>query len=423
MNGLRPVKRIVLIILAAALLLTFASCTKAGGPAATGEPPKATDAATNDPEGTSAPEPSETADTPGTPEASVTPGPESTEPAGTPGATPTEEPAMTKKTSPGNGSTVSLLSDGMTTWLADYKKMNFPENWEIIERCEPVPVTFSWDCEGADYTNLFISKNSDMSDADAYLTLDQYAVVEDLLPGTEYYWQTVSFAGGEKIRSEVRSFRTLDLPRTVYIPGVSNARDLGGKTAAGGKKIAYGKVYRGADFANITSEGIKKAVDVLGIRTELDLRSRVKNGKSTLGNDINYVSVTAPFYIQIGVEEFNDDLIDELRVFCDPANFPVYFHCSLGRDRTGTLAMLLLALAGVSEEDIYKDYEISFFSDFGGYNDSATAKVMIPQVEKMFELINADKTLSLAENTANFLIKAGLTQAELDQIRTNLLEG
>ena len=43
---------------------------------------------------------------------------------------------------------------------------------------------------------------------------------------------------------------------------------------------------------------------------------------------------------------------------CVKEDRPVYFHCSLGRDRTGTVAMMVLGLLGVDEGEISKEYEI-----------------------------------------------------------------
>ena len=40
----------------------------------------------------------------------------------------------------------------------------------------------------------------------------------------------------------------------------------------------------------------------------------------------------------------------------------VYFHCHGGSDRTGTLAFLIEALMGVSENDLSKDYEVTYYS-------------------------------------------------------------
>ena len=39
----------------------------------------------------------------------------------------------------------------------------------------------------------------------------------------------------------------------------------------------------------------------------------------------------------------------------------MYFHCAGGADRTGTLAFLIEALVGVSENDLSKDYELTTF--------------------------------------------------------------
>jgi hypothetical protein len=42
-----------------------------------------------------------------------------------------------------------------------------------------------------------------------------------------------------------------------------------------------------------------------------------------------------------------------------PFNHPLIFHCSVGKDRTGVLAAMLLAAAGVIDEDIVHDYTLS----------------------------------------------------------------
>ena len=45
-----------------------------------------------------------------------------------------------------------------------------------------------------------------------------------------------------------------------------------------------------------------------------------------------------------------------LQILSLPERQPVLFHCSAGKDRTGLTAAILLSLAGVSDEDIVKDY-------------------------------------------------------------------
>jgi len=48
-----------------------------------------------------------------------------------------------------------------------------------------------------------------------------------------------------------------------------------------------------------------------------------------------------------------------LEVISDPANHPVAFYCTAGKDRTGIITAILLQLCGVPEEDIVTDYSLS----------------------------------------------------------------
>jgi hypothetical protein len=43
----------------------------------------------------------------------------------------------------------------------------------------------------------------------------------------------------------------------------------------------------------------------------------------------------------------------------DPAAYPVYVHCTYGRDRTGVLAALVLSALGASRQDILQEYLLS----------------------------------------------------------------
>src|SRR4030095_13841084 len=52
-------------------------------------------------------------------------------------------------------------------------------------------------------------------------------------------------------------------------------------------------------------------------------------------------------------------LVDSLELIADRNNHPLVFHCSVGKDRTGVLAAMLLAAAGVIDEDIVHDYTLS----------------------------------------------------------------
>ena len=48
-----------------------------------------------------------------------------------------------------------------------------------------------------------------------------------------------------------------------------------------------------------------------------------------------------------------------MRVFADPDNYPIIFHCAGGADRTGSLAIMLKALLNVGENELVADYELT----------------------------------------------------------------
>jgi len=65
------------------------------------------------------------------------------------------------------------------------------------------------------------------------------------------------------------------------------------------------------------------------------------------------------YLYRIRQPEFGKRLVDSLELIADRNNHPLVFHCSVGKDRTGVLAAMLLAAAGVIDEDIIHDYILS----------------------------------------------------------------
>ena len=48
-----------------------------------------------------------------------------------------------------------------------------------------------------------------------------------------------------------------------------------------------------------------------------------------------------------------------LRILSDPANLPAIISCAIGKDRTGIVVALVLALLGKSDEYIVQEYVLS----------------------------------------------------------------
>lgn len=114
---------------------------------------------------------------------------------------------------------------------------------------------------------------------------------------------------------------------------------------------------------------------------------------------------------------------EEVKVFADPANYPILMHCSAGRDRTGCLSMLIQALCGASKEDILRDYELSFLSVMGCADDAGTVDTMnalFGATLKYIEEEGGGETFT--QSVENYLLKIGVTEDEIASIREIMVE-
>ncbi|MDD7165283.1 MAG: tyrosine-protein phosphatase [Clostridia bacterium] len=213
----------------------------------------------------------------------------------------------------------------------------------------------------------------------------------------------------------------LTSPRTIYLDGVSNTRDIGGYKSINVKKLKQGMIYRGGNPDDITENGLAAAIGLYGIKTQLDLRTAEEAEKRcAFGESVNYINVSGAYYIGgktgLDFEDNKSVIANELRVFTEEKNYPVYFHCALGRDRTGTLAMLIEGLCGVSESDILLDYELSSLS-VSGTKDKNKISYMINNLFKpTIEYIKGFGDGSLQSGCEKFLTSCGLTKTEINKI-------
>ena len=100
----------------------------------------------------------------------------------------------------------------------------------------------------------------------------------------------------------------------------------------------------------------------------------------------------------------------------DGDNYPIVFHCIGGADRTGTVAMLLEALLGVSEEEIWRDYLTTGFE--GIVSDLRHKKSFGKTVQLLKEYPGA----TLAEKAEAYFLKIGFSKEDVSRLRERLLE-
>lgn len=242
------------------------------------------------------------------------------------------------------------------------------------------------------------------------------------VPNTETPFASTNAAGTLKPLDQLRWLKTTVATATTYSLGL-NTRDLGGWACDGGK-VKYGMLVRGGEPNEVDKDIM---VEQVGIRTELQLLPKSESrltysawGIDFFANPEEATSVAYSlsnkslwkFYLQV--------------VFDSVAHSKaIYFHCGIGADRTGTIAVMLEALLGVSQSDIDKDYELTNFlvneSSFPRRRNVPMYKNYIDQI-KNFPLVGG-LTDTFANHAISFAVSLGFTADEINAYRNACIDG
>lgn len=77
--------------------------------------------------------------------------------------------------------------------------------------------------------------------------------------------------------------------------------------------------------------------------------AEAKNVKMTLSEVYEFI-----------VDNYKENIGKALKVIAEAPEGAVLYHCFLGKDRTGILTLMLLTIAGVDEDDIVADYQLTY---------------------------------------------------------------
>jgi protein-tyrosine phosphatase len=156
--------------------------------------------------------------------------------------------------------------------------------------------------------------------------------------------------------------------RTVLAGPVENARDLGGVALQESSKVAAGALFRGPPLFALTEAGCA-AVGELGIRSVIDLRVEsevsAKPDDACVLNEAQLLAAPLPVPYNVSAADYiavldaSESIVRVFEVLGDEARYPVYFHCTWGRDRTGILAAVVLLALGATPDAIMDDYMLS----------------------------------------------------------------
>lgn len=262
---------------------------------------------------------------------------------------------------------------------------------------------------------------------------------------------------------------TLTQDFTITLTEPVNLRDLGGIPVADGV-VAHGFAVRSDDLATITEQAADQLV-ADGLRGVIDLRSRdevfVTGRGPLLDRTINYhhvplltsigqdiaasdpeaaaVAAAAPqaagmppmheLYVNM-FEKSAPSLVSALAIMAHSPGATA-FHCAAGKDRTGTLAAVLLLALGAEDEAIIEDYRATYpnLAGIGLRTKSYLARVMAMagwDLETLREQLSEQEETQRSEHAMTETLRilrdrytdpltplygAGLTTALIDALR------
>ena len=196
--------------------------------------------------------------------------------------------------------------------------------------------------------------------------------------------------------------------RWVRLDGTTNTRDLGGLPTADGGRTRTGVVLRSDNLQTLTEDDVRRLVDEIGLREVIDLRTTAEillEGRGPLRDvpgvvhrhytllperghhtDVFAVEEQEPLELPEGwadsllprqfaahdeseppaVRSYLGYLADRpeavvaaLRALAEQEDGATVVHCAAGKDRTGVVVALALAVAGVPHDEIVRDYAMT----------------------------------------------------------------
>jgi protein-tyrosine phosphatase len=213
--------------------------------------------------------------------------------------------------------------------------------------------------------------------------------------------------------------------RYITFESIRNFRDIGGYQTKDGHEVAWRRIFRSGDLRKITSNDLSRLKEEIKLTSIIDLRSSIEVKEKTTDPlseaGIRYYNIPfitgsgnreeeeklflkftnmGEFYLHIAKnEEFGRRLLEALEIIAVPENYPLVFHCAVGKDRTGILTAILLSILSVEDEDIIEDYALS-----APYMEELISRMKVdPEMAKVTEHLPAYFWKAAPESMALFL--------------------
>ena len=233
--------------------------------------------------------------------------------------------------------------------------------------------------------------------------------------------------------------------RRLQFADLLNARDLGGHPTLDGAQTRWRSLLRADDLTQLTPQGVRSLADY-GVQSVLDLRwpeeaTRYPSPIPAALPAVHYQrisllthteeewrlrgrDVTKELWKCAVLEHVRFELHRVLSAIAAAPPGPLLFHCVAGKDRTGLIAALLLALADVTPQAIAADYALSSECLREGY----LRRYRDADPQRILEALRcpeegAYNMLSFLEQTGGvraYLAQIGLRADETERLRARL---
>lgn len=225
--------------------------------------------------------------------------------------------------------------------------------------------------------------------------------------------------------------------RRIPLSGTENTRDLGGHPLPDGKMTAFGHFLRSGVPKELSPQDEALLLE-MGITTIIDLRSEEELVRTPChfadnsGFSYHHFPLSGGDVMLEGEDRIPYSYLEMTKcanaknVFQAIANSSggCLYHCTAGKDRTGTVSAILLLLAGAAEEDIVADYMITsiylerLLKELSGMPD-LPAYLGRSQPAYMQAFLNFFATEY--RTAKQYLQGIGLSPAEISQIKEKLI--